>query len=131
MASKIHTDDPHHHKYVTVNKRERKKHVKRPVNLLSLLFERWLHKPVAHRLAPYWYHRSYRYRSDHRPYHTKGTIIVWDDCNHKTFRVLKHRKTRKGGYGFIKRRYYPNHITWSRVCIPLWFSDGVAHFRRT
>ena len=129
MASKIHTDDPHHHKYVVVNKHERKKHVKKCIFLLSLLFPRWMHEPVCH---GYHWHFCRRYPdAPHRPYAAKGTIIVWDDCNHKTFRVLKKRKTRKGGYGFIKRRYYPNHITWSRVDIPLWFNDGVAHFRRT
>lgn len=96
MASKIKTDDPRHHKYVSVNKTERKKRPTRLVRLASLLFPRWMFCPRGH--------CRFRYGFEGPCLH-KGATVAWDDCNHKTFRLLERRKgQRKGGMAYRKRR---------------------------
>ena len=95
MASKIKTDDPRHHKYVSVNKRERKKRPRRLVRLLSLLFPRWMFEPRCG-----WT----RVRGRGMVYYAPGTCVVWDDCNHKTFRLLERRRGQRTG-GKTERRY--------------------------
>lgn len=105
MASKIKTDDPRHHKYVSVNKRERKKRPRRLVHLLSLLFPRWMFGPRGGG-------RWYRVHDSRGGYYAPGTCVVWDDCNHRTFRVLELRKgQRKGGMTERRHRrsYYPRY----------------------
>lgn len=103
MASKIHTDDPKHHAYVCVNKRERKKvkrlGAKRP--LLTLLAKEILYH-IMH-MSCGWGRSAYSYTP-------KGTIIVWDDCNHKTCRKLV--KVQKS-FRFVMDRH-----------------RGVKHFKR-
>ena len=97
MASKISTDDPRHHKYVSVNKRERKKRPHRLVRLVSLLFPRWMFEP------------RYGWGGIHGwggPRYSPGTCVVWDDCNHRTFRLLERRNgQRKGGKTERRHRY--------------------------
>lgn len=109
MASKIHTDNPKHHKYVVVNKRERKKEQRRVHPRLSLLvrafefvrIEGWCDKN---------FHYHFRRNYNIKPYHLKGTLIVWDDCNHQTYRVLKKRKF--GTFHFVNQYYgwLPKHF---------------------
>lgn len=92
MASKIITDNPKHHKYVTVNKYERKKkkiivifnHINKIYNVLyQHITEWWL--LVAYK--NYWKHTNYP------TYHNlKGCKIIYDDCNHLTYRVIKNGK---------------------------------------
>jgi len=86
MASKVHTTDPKHHAYVCVNKRERKKvkrlGVKRP--LLTLLARETLYL-IEH--IPY----GWRHHYGTETYIPRGTQIIWDDCNHKTYRKLVKR----------------------------------------
>ena len=98
MASKIITDDPKHHKFVTVNKYERKKkkkiiifnHIHKAYTLLyNHITELW-------RLISCNSHWKY---GEQPPYHgVKGCKIIYDDCNHKTYRVIKNGK-------FIMDRY--------------------------
>ena len=98
MASKIITDDPNHHKYVTVNKKERKKkkiilifnHIHKAYTLLYKHITEWW---------PLIFYNSH-WRNDEQPlYHgVKGCKIIYDDCNHKTYRVIKNGK-------FIMDRY--------------------------
>lgn len=85
MASKIHTDNPNHHQYVSVNKRERKKKPKRLIRLLSLLFPRLDFESYGWRR-----HWGYDYGADNEP----RTKIIYDDCNHKSYRKMV--KTRDG-----------------------------------
>lgn len=106
MASKVHTDNPKHHAYVCVNKRERKK-VKRigaKLPLLTLLAREILylfeHMPC-----------SGRWHYDCGSYIPKGTLIIWDDCNHKTYRKMVKRAN--GTFRFAcERRWYgkPRHF---------------------
>lgn len=86
MASKIHTDNPNHHKFVSVNKRERKKAPKKLIRLLSLLFPKWMHEPGCSGN----YHWGGGYKMDNA-YKTK---VIYDDCNHRSYRVM--RKTANG-----------------------------------
>lgn len=86
MASKIHTDNPKHHAYVVVNKRERKKARRKPLNqiLLSLAKE-----------AYYLFQKiSCGYGSCAYSYTQKNTRIIWLDCNHtryvKIYKVQGH-----------------------------------------
>lgn len=79
MASKIHTQDPKHHSYVSVNKRERKKRPKRLVRLLSLLFPKLFYEPNGWRS-----HWGYDYKADNEP----KTKIIYNDCNHKSYRKM-------------------------------------------
>ena len=95
MASKIKTDDPRHHKYVSVNKRERKKWLRHLVRLASLLFPRWMFKPR---------YGWARIRGWGMVYYAPGTRVAWDDCNHKTFRLLERRRGQRTG-GKTERRY--------------------------
>lgn len=106
MASKVHTDNPKHHSYVCVNKRERKK-VKRTGAKLPLLT-----LPA----------REILYLREHMPcsgrwhygcgsYIPKGTLIIWDDCNHKTYRKMVKRAN--GTFRLVcERRWYgkPRHF---------------------
>lgn len=80
MASKIQTDDPKHHAYTCVNKRERKK-VKRGGAKLPLLT--LLAREILHLLE----HTPFRWHSyTTGPRIPPGTVIIWDDCNHTTYR---------------------------------------------
>ncbi len=133
MASKIHTKDPKHHKYTCVNKRERKKQPKRLIRLLSLLV---LHK--AYEFVDDWWNRTFNWRdiaanADNMP----RTKVIYDDCNHKSFRVK--RKT-KDGWFFVcentrtrRRDYYydpSSHIKRYRKTILLRNSENAVHFKR-
>ncbi len=113
MASKIHTDNPKHHKYVVVNKKERKKDQKTVLPRLSFLVRVFKFIPEDG-----WWAKNFHYhfRRNHniKHYHLKGTLIVWDDCNHKSYRVLK----KSGGmtFRFVRSSYY----SWA-----------VKHFKRS
>ena len=87
MASKVHTDNPKHHAYVVVNKRERKKARRKPIFriLLSLSNEVYY---LIDKMGCTWRGHYDSYAS----YIPKGTLIIWDDCNHKTYR----KKVRRG-----------------------------------
>lgn len=115
MANKINTDNPKHHKYVDTNKYERKKNDK------NIKFD-FIHKvydvTVLIKTAIIgmgWFRTSriysdtYRvpnYHSYHHCNYNYNTIsgrvgkglIIWNDCNHKTFIVKKKN-------GFMKNRY--------------------------
>lgn len=82
MASKIHTDDPKHHAYVCVNKRERKK-VKRTGTKRPVLT--FLAREILYLIE----HISCGFGSDAYSYIPKGTLIIWDDCNHKSYRKIR------------------------------------------
>jgi hypothetical protein len=120
MASKIHTDNPKHHKYVTTNKQERKKFINNIIfNCFTKLYD--ITVLVRERIISYgWnttekiiskfrvpnYHSSYRSCLIDREYHSehigqKGCVIVYDDCNHRKYRVVKDGK-------YIKTSYYGN-----------------------
>lgn len=100
MASKIHTDNPKHHKYVTVNKKERKKQRSGFFPRLSFLV-----KAVEYVLSEdRWSVSLHRFHFHIKPNNRKGTVVVFDDCNHKTYRVLK--KSRTGTFKFVKTSYY-------------------------
>lgn len=82
MASKVHTDNPKHHAYVSVNKRERKK-VKRVGAKLPLL------TLLAKEILYLFEHRPCGWRNYGYSYIPRGSVIIWDDCNHKTYRRIK------------------------------------------
>lgn len=139
MASKITTDDPKHHKYVTVNKRERKKQPKRSIKLVSLLFPRWMHEATSGwRLR---WHSSGIFSTCH-PILKKGTKIIFDDCNHKTYRVMVKTQL---GWRFVKntgcfatnyRRYRyerPRYKSCKRFIRWSWIRsiNDVEHYKRT
>ena len=107
MASKVHTDNPKHHAYVCVNKRERKK-IKRIGAKLPLL------TPLAREILYLLEHmpRSGRWWCyDCGSYTPKGTLIIWDDCNHKTYRKAVRRAN--GTFRFVFERGWhgkPRHF---------------------
>lgn len=80
-----------------MNKHERKKEKRRVIKfpLLTLL---------AREILYLLQHAPYSYGSCACSYTSKGSIIVWDDCNHKTYRKLV--KVQKS-YRFVKERYGP------------------------
>ena len=137
MASKIHTDNPKHHKYISVNKQERKKTTVDNINynkinilnfksFLSVLEAvviscqysyRYLYKKFGftqgthtNQLEPN-YHAAFHNEGIHSPYHgveaPKGTRIVYNDCNHKTFRVIRNGK-------YIRRKFDRNPTIFKR-----------------
>ena len=98
MASKIITDNPKHHKYITVNKYERKK------NKINVIFNH-INKIyyTIYETIDDWWNRHFRTSSPgtHPIYHgIKGYKIIYDDCNHTTYRVY-NKKTHK----FINKLY--------------------------
>lgn len=122
MASKINTDNPKHHKYVDTNKHERKKDNKSiNFNFIHKIYDvTVLVKTVI--VAMGWfrtshiysntyrspnYHSSYRFNSDInniREKVGKGSLVIWNDCNHRTFRIKKKND-------FIRNRYNNNKPT--------------------
>lgn len=114
MASKINTDNPKHHKYTTVNKQERKKKIifinyfnYIIINIFNLLNSNLVYnydRAISNFETNYLSHRS-KY-NEHKPYMTdKGCNIVFDDCNHNSYRVIKNGKFIKNTY---KNRKYSN-----------------------
>lgn len=116
MASKINTDNPKHHKYVDTNKYERKKNNKLiKFNFISKIYDvTVLVRTIIIGISFYKtsriysktdrtpnYHSSYRFNSDinsMRDKVGKGHLVIWNDCNHKTFRIKK------------KNNFISNHI---------------------
>lgn len=116
MASKINTDNPKHHKYVDTNKYERKKNNNIiNFNFISKIYDvSVLVKTIIVGIT--WlktsriYSNTYRSPNYHSHYHYnyntnsiknrvgKGCLVIWNDCNHKTFRVKKKN-------GFISKYY--------------------------
>ena len=92
MASKIHTDNPKHHKYVTTNKKERKK------NKINIVFNHInkIYNLIYEHITNQWlliYHNKYFREGKQSIYHgVKGCKIIYDDCNHKTYRVYNIKK---------------------------------------
>lgn len=123
MASKINTDNPKHHKYVDTNKYERKKNNKNikfefihkiyDVTVLiktAIIGMGWLRtsRIYSDTYRTPNYHSSYRFNSginDLRDRVGKGCLVIWDDCNHKTFRIKKKN-------GFIKKYYATKPTTF-------------------
>ena len=115
MASKIHTDNPKHHKYTTVNKKERKK------NKINIIFNHItkIYNVFYQHITEWWllmsYNRHYK-DTNHPIYHgVKHCIIIYDDCNHKTFRVYNKKKhkfintlNKEKGYGHFY--FTPKHF---------------------
>lgn len=116
MASKIITDNPKHHKYVDTNKYERKKNNKSiNFNFISKIYDVTVLIKTAI-IGMGWFHTSHIYSNTYRSpnYHShhhynyntntinnrvgKGCLVIWNDCNHRTFRVKKKN-------GFIKKYY--------------------------
>ncbi len=123
MASKIHTNNPKHHKYVTTNKQERKKNTINNINYNNINVINF--KSFLQVLETVIIYCTYKYRYSYRKYRTiqgthtnylkpnyhstyghnegihsayhgpnaiKGTRIIYDDCNHKSFRVYNKKK---------------------------------------
>lgn len=91
-------DNLKHHKYVTVNKHERKKLIKfiKPY----LINENWFKclKPIYSLYLEL--RKGYRYYYGHKYYYNYQTSkhkLVWDDCNHTTCRIL-YKKYNKFTY---------------------------------
>lgn len=108
MASKIHTDNPKHHKYVTTNKHERKK------NKLNIIFTNINNVYYTiYEVIDDWWSRHFRitYSNPHPIYHnTKNYKIIYDDCNHKTFRVYNKKKHKFINTIYKKQRYSDFYI---------------------
>ncbi len=136
MASKIHTDNPKHHKYVTTNKQERKKNIINNINynniniinfksflqvletvVISCQYSyRYIYRKFGftqgthtNYLEPN-YHSTYGHNEGfHSAYHgpnaLKRNIIIYDDCNHKTFRVYNKKKHKFISSIYKERRF--------------------------
>lgn len=94
MASKIHTDNPKHHKYVDVNKNERKKEKRRNIyNSINFHFiNSFIYKYVVNSIIDI-FHIYYKFDNYKKPYfNSKKCRIIFDDCNHNTYRVIKNGK---------------------------------------
>ena len=141
MASKINTDNPKHHKYVTVNKQERKKNNIDNINynkiniinfksflqilesvIISCQYSyRYIYQKFGftqgthtNYLEPN-YHATYSHIEGndsfcHGANSIKGTVIIYDDCNHKSFRVYNKKKHKFISNIYKKRRYSDFYI---------------------
>lgn len=103
MASKIITDNPKHHKYVDTNKYERKKNN----NFISKIYDvsvlvktiifgmGWLRTSRiysnTYRSPNYHSHHHYNYNCINSIKNRvgKGCLVIWNDCNHRTFRIKR------------------------------------------
>ena len=97
MASKVNTDNPKHHAYVVVNKRERKKERRKPIHriFLSLATEvYYLIDRIGCTYGGHW--------DAYASYIPRGTKIIWDDCNHKTYRKMVKRGN--GSWAMVMER---------------------------
>lgn len=117
MASKIITDNPKHHKYVTVNKYKRKKkkinivfnHIHKAYNLLYKHITEWYF------LISY---NNHLRNGEQSLYHgIKGCKIIYDDCNHTSYRVIKNSKyikaiykDRKYGIRYIGEKHFKRNV---------------------
>lgn len=125
MASKIHTDNPKHHKYTSVNKYERKKISAKRYNNIYNFIDNSNSYSICNFSISYYIRQivyglkhcalRFKYLTDYnRPYfNQKGCKIIFDDCNHKTYRVIKDGKYIRSKY----RQYYG------------YFLNGVAKFK--
>lgn len=136
MASKIHTNNPKHHKYVTTNKYKRKKNTINNINYNNINVINF--KSFLQVLEAVIIYYTYRYRYNYREYiiiqgtHTnylepnyhstyghnegihsayhgrntlKGILIIYDDCNHKSFRVYNKKKHKFINSIYREQRY--------------------------
>ena len=92
-----------HHKYVTVNKYQRKKQ-KRFFNILKILKLR--------RLAIKWLNESIRYFSESWHYTNYGDLssglpsnshVIYDDCNHTKGRIIQKHKDGSKSIKYFKK----------------------------
>ena len=139
MASKITTDNPKHHKYVVVNKVERKKFPRKLIKLVSLFFPRWMHEAKS---GWRWHHHSDGIFSTCHPYLKKGTKIIYDDCNHKSYRVMKKclsgwrfvadtiHTMKNRGYNYYNSPYR-THFRYVRQCNVTNDRYSVKHYKRS
>lgn len=116
MASKINTDNPKHHKYVDTNKYERKKNNKNiKFDFICKIYDvavlvksvivgmGWLRTSHiysdTYRTPNYHsHHHSYNYNTNNINNRIGKGLIIWNDCNHKTFKVKKKND-------FVRNRY--------------------------
>ena len=115
MASKIITDNPKHHKYVTVNKYERKKLIKNIIfNFINKIYNTYY---LIRKISCSYKYYCYRHCNTNAPYlgnnAIKNTKIIYDDCNHKSYRVIKNGK-------FIKTSPFPKYK----------YKEEIKHFKR-
>lgn len=115
MASKINTDNPKHHKYVDTNKYERKKNKKNikfdfihKIYDVSVLVRTIIESVQSYKTSYLFYKITHVYSNTYKSpnYHShhhynynctnsikdrvgKGCLVIWNDCNHRTFRVKK------------------------------------------
>lgn len=106
MASKINTDNPKHHKYVDVNKHERKKFINNIIfNCFTKLYDITIlvREKITNKFRIPNYNSSHRFYTEYHSEHIgqKGCVIIYDDCNHRNYRVIKDGK-------YIKTSYYGN-----------------------
>jgi hypothetical protein len=110
MASKINTNDPKHHKYVTVNKYERKK--KKIIVIFNHINK--IYNVFYQHITEWWLLMSYNSHwkhTDHPPYHgVKGCKIIYDDCNHTSYRVIKNGKFITEKHSFIPKTFYRKNV---------------------
>lgn len=97
MASKINTDNPKHHKYVDVNKNERKKEKRRNIsnNINFHFINSFIYKYIINSIIDIFSkYRCYKFIDNYKkPYfNTKNCKIIFDDCNHNTYRIIKNGK---------------------------------------
>lgn len=135
MASKITTDNPKHHKYVVVNKVERKKFVKRFIRLVSMFI------PGVEYDGHGWRCNNSGIFSSCHPYLAKGMKVIYDDCNHRSYRVMVKTMS---GWQFVKetgsycinphRRYSPAKFkSFRRLIRQCYVSrwNDVKHYKRS
>lgn len=117
MASKIITDDPKHHKYVTVNKYKRKK---KKINIVFNHINNIYY--TIYEVIDNWWNRHFRttYSNSQPLYHgVKGCKIIYDDCNHTSYRVIKNGKyikaiykDRKYGIRYIAEKHFKRNALY-------------------
>lgn len=100
MASKIHTDDPKHHKFVVVNKVQRKKlrRFGRFLRVKKMHLNRWLYEQLR---PKGWWWRGHRHIYTMPPLYGVPHRIVYDDANHLSYRL---RIKTSSGWRWVRDR---------------------------
>lgn len=110
MASKIITDNPKHHKYVTVNKYERKK---KKINIIFNHINK-IYNIFYEHITEWWllrYNNSHWGNGEQPLYHgVKRCKIIYNDCNHTRYRVIKNGKFITEKHSCKPKTFYKNAL---------------------
>lgn len=112
MVSKIHTNNPKHHKYVTTNKYERKKNFKTYNDSIDIVTTNNRNYFTYNTLCNFinrikflfyhTYHKIKYFNGLNIFINKPGCKIIYVDCNHTKYQVIKNGKYIKDKQGNIK-----------------------------